>query len=125
MYLAISTRRTIRVLAILVLIVSLAGFATQLYKVEPLLSGSATHISGDTTIEAFDLEQEANIPSWYSSAMLLVCSGLLAVIAAAKKVSSERYVGHWYGLSLIFMLMSVDEAATLHEKVGTAKKQCV
>jgi hypothetical protein len=118
--LTISTRRTIRVLAVAVLVLTLAGFATQLYKVEPLLSGSATHTSGNRTIEAFDLEQEANIPTWYSSATLLLCSGLLAVIAAAKHASGERYAGRWYGLSVVFLLMSVDESATLHEKVSTA-----
>jgi hypothetical protein len=116
----ISIRRTIQVLAMVVLFLVLAGFAAQVYKVEPLLFGSATHISEDRTIQTFDLEKETNIPTWYSSATLLLCAGLLAVIGAAKKGCGDRYAGRWYGLSIIFLLMSVDESATLHEKVGAA-----
>jgi hypothetical protein len=114
----ISTKRTVRVLALVVLVLALAGSAVQFYKVEPLLSGSATHISQDRTIKTFDLEKETNIPTWYSSATLLLCAGLLAVIGAAKKGSGDRYAGRWYGLSIIFLLLSVDELATLHEKVS-------
>jgi hypothetical protein len=116
----ISTRKVIRVLAVVVLILTVAGLAVQVYKVGPLLgSGSLGALDGDRTIQAFDLEEEANIPTWYSSATLLLCAGLLAVIAAAKRGSGERYAGHWYGLSLIFLIISVDESATLHEKVST------
>ena len=121
MRITISTKSTIRALAVVVLILTLAGLAVQVYKVGPLLnSGSLAALDGDRTIQAFDLEEEANIPTWYSSAALLMCAGLLAVIAAAKKGSGGRYSGRWYGLSFIFLLMSVDESATLHEKVGVA-----
>lgn len=121
MRVTISTRKTIRILAVVVLILSLAGLAVQVYKVGPLLgSGSPAVLDGDRTIEAFDLEEEANLPTWYSSATLLLCAGLLAVIAAAKRGGGGDYAGRWYGLSLVFLVLSVDESATLHEKVSVA-----
>jgi hypothetical protein len=117
----ISTRKVIRALAVVVLILTVAGLAVQVYKIGPLFgSGSLGALDGDRTIQAFDLEEEANIPTWYSSATLLLCAGLLALIGAAKTGSGERYAGRWYGLSLVFLVMSVDESATLHEKVGSA-----
>jgi hypothetical protein len=121
MHITISTKRTIQILAVVVVLLSLAGLVVQVYKVAPLLNSAAQlDLNGGRTIQAFDLEEEANIPTWYSSAALLLCAGLLAVIGAAKKESGDRYAGRWYGLSFIFLLMSVDESATLHEKIGTA-----
>ncbi len=70
--------------------------------------------------QTFNLGEDANVPTWYSSFMLLVCSILLAVIAAAKKRRRDRYTLHWAVLSGIFLLMSVDEVATVHEAVGDA-----
>lgn len=66
----------------------------------------------------FNVGEDANVPTWYSSFTLLLCSVLLAMIAAAKKWRSDRYTLHWAALSLIFLLMSIDEVATIHEALG-------
>lgn len=63
---------------------------------------------------------DTSIPTWYSSVALLLCSILLATIAATRKLQGERYVLHWAVLSIIFLLLSVDEVARIHETVGTA-----
>jgi len=52
--------------------------------------------------------------------LLLFCSFLLAIIAASKRQLGERYTFHWGFLSGIFLLMSVDEIARLHESFGEA-----
>ncbi len=65
-------------------------------------------------VKLFDLNRESNIPSWYSSCALLFCAYLLANIAYLKKDFS--YSGHWKVLSSIFVYLSADEAAELHEK---------
>jgi hypothetical protein len=65
-------------------------------------------------VKLFDLNLESNIPSWYSSCALLFCAYLLAHIAYLKKGFS--YSGHWKVLSFIFVYLSADEAAALHEK---------
>lgn len=69
-------------------------------------------------VEEFALDSENNIPTYFSSLLLLlisVCSGLIARFAWEQRSSFRR---HWLGLSLIFFGLSVDEMASLHERVG-------
>ena len=63
----------------------------------------------------FELDNENNIPTWYSSVLLLLSAVLLALTAHAQPAASP-WTRYWWGLSLIFLLLSVDEAASLHEK---------
>jgi hypothetical protein len=69
-------------------------------------------------LRLFDVGEESNIPTWFSSLQLLLCSVLLAAIAVAQKRRGGRYGLHWGVLSLIFMLLSLDEGATIHEAMG-------
>ena len=66
----------------------------------------------------FNVGEDASIPTWYSSFALLLCSVLLAAIAAAKKRHNDRFTFHWAALSILFLLMSMDEVATIHEALG-------
>lgn len=66
-------------------------------------------------IRAFNVDAEWNVPTWYSSMSLLVAAGLLALCAAAARRQRTGYVGHWWALSCIFVLLSLDELARLHE----------
>ena len=69
----------------------------------------------------FDVGAEGSIPTWYSSLTLLLCSVLLAVIAEANRRRGDRYTFHWMGLSVIFLLLSLDEVARIHEAAGGAE----
>jgi len=69
-------------------------------------------------IPMFNLYEEANLPTWFSSMILLSASGLLLIIAATKRAQRDSYFLHWAGLSMVFLFLSVDEAAKLHEAVG-------
>jgi hypothetical protein len=69
----------------------------------------------DTFIHAFSFDEEANVPTWYSSSVLLVCSGLLALIAYSTRRAHGRFARHWAMLAVIFLALSVDEEAALHE----------
>ncbi|MBC7811064.1 MAG: hypothetical protein H7175_07960, partial [Burkholderiales bacterium] len=60
----------------------------------------------------FDVDKEANFPTWYSSAALLLCAGLLALVASAAKTSRL----HWWAMSGVFVLLSIDETVSLHER---------
>jgi len=62
-----------------------------------------------------DLGSEGNLPTWYSSAALLLASALLAVIALHKRRAGAPYERHWAVLALIFLGLSIDEAAQIHE----------
>ncbi|MEG4327716.1 hypothetical protein, partial [Microcoleus sp. herbarium5] len=66
-------------------------------------------------ISLFNLDQEINYPSWYSSFTLLFCAILLGIIASAKKKQGDRYFGHWKALALMFVFFSLDEILSLHE----------
>ena len=58
---------------------------------------------------------EANVPTWYSSMALLLASAILATISLVKRSQRDRFTLHWLGLSGIFLLLSIDEVASIHE----------
>ncbi len=66
-------------------------------------------------IPLFIFDYEANVPTWYSSVALLFCSLLLAVISIKKIKERDRYRSHWSVLSIIFLYLSLDETAQIHE----------
>ena len=69
----------------------------------------------ESFVRLFFLDYEANVPTWYSSSILLLCAALLTVITLAKRGASDRYTLHWCILALGFLYLSLDEAALLHE----------
>ncbi len=65
----------------------------------------------------FNVLKEANAPSWFSSSLLLVCAALLGVIAVAERASGRRRAAQWALLSGVFVFLSLDESAMVHETV--------
>ncbi len=63
----------------------------------------------------FSLSYETNVPTWYKSFLLLGCAASLAFIAAVERARAGRWRREWTLLSVIFLVMSVDEVACLHE----------
>jgi hypothetical protein len=70
-------------------------------------------------LQMFDMDGEGTVPSWFSSTLWLL-SAVLAIVAAAGDRQAGRPVWHWLGLGSVFALLSMDEAASLHENVGYA-----
>lgn len=68
-------------------------------------------------VRMFDLFQEANLPTWYCSATLLGCALLLGLIGVVKLQQQDRFRWHWFGLASLFVLLSADETAMIHESV--------
>jgi hypothetical protein len=66
------------------------------------------------TIRTLDLDSERSIATWFSSSALLFCSILLTTIAYYGQ-GGDRYARHWKLLAVIFLFMSLDEAASFHE----------
>ncbi len=62
----------------------------------------------------FDFSEEGNFANWYQSVTLLFCSVLLLANAAAVNRGAP-FRKHWIGLALVFLLVSIDEAAQVHE----------
>jgi hypothetical protein len=65
-------------------------------------------------IYLFNVDEERNIPTYFSSVILLFASLLCAVIVLLE--SKERY--YWLILALGFLLISMDEFIGLHEKLN-------
>ena len=69
-------------------------------------------------VRMFDLDMERNVPTLFSSAILLI-SGflfyLLSKIPSEVKKGSRRY---WLGLSFVFIFLAFDESAKIHEQLG-------
>ncbi len=68
--------------------------------------------------QMFHLEQENNIPTWYSSIQLFILAVFLGLFVC-RNIDYSRI--RWWllaGLSLIFLLLSIDEIAQFHEYIG-------
>jgi hypothetical protein len=105
----IYSKTIVRLLACIIVcltVASILGQASKFLFGHPALFG---------LVRLFDVNEENNIPSWYSSISLLFCSVLLGVIATVKSQRRDRFARHWLGLAVLFLLMSVDEAASVHE----------
>lgn len=59
----------------------------------------------------FNLNQETSIPTWFSQSLLLMTTVFL--IAVSRKV--KEYRKHWSTLGVIFLYLSIDEGASMHE----------
>jgi hypothetical protein len=60
------------------------------------------------------LSYEANLPTWFSSSLLLACAALAGAIA--QRAAAWR--AHWWGAALVFGYASLDEATEIHEHLG-------
>lgn len=70
--------------------------------------------TGFFLIEWFDVNIEGNFPTIYSSLAIMLASALLFFITIVNKEQSRPYL-YWLGLAVIFLFLSVDEIASLHE----------
>jgi len=73
------------------------------------------HESAYGLIRLFNVNEEGNIPTFFSTMLLLLASLLLVLITVLKRASHDAYSRHWTILSLILLYMAVDEAAGIHE----------
>ena len=102
----------VRWIPLLIGLLSLAYVATQwvYFALDRSLGGKIG------LVQLFDLCDETNLPTVFSSLLLLGASALLGVMAA-RTLPRERSMGLlWLGLALIFAFLSFDEAAELHER---------
>jgi hypothetical protein len=112
MVLAIYVKKIVWAMIIAVLIITLISFAA---RVAMYMWGVEGYLQ---PLRIFDVGEERSIPTWFESIQFLLCSMLLAVIAVAKKRRSDRYSLHWGVLSVILLLLSLDEVASIHEAIG-------
>ncbi len=66
-------------------------------------------------VSMFDLNNEGNLPTIYSSSQLLLASINFGVIFCIKKIYDDLFKWHWLLLSIVFSFLALDEAAQIHE----------
>lgn len=65
----------------------------------------------------FDLNEENNIPTWFSSMLLALCGLILLAIGASSDPAVRPWRRQWYLLGTAFLFLSLDEFASLHERL--------
>jgi hypothetical protein len=68
----------------------------------------------DALVPRLSLSYEGNVPTWFSSSLLLAC----ALAAGAIARTRPPWRRHWWGLAIGFSFASLDEAVGLHEHLG-------
>lgn len=95
------------------LLVSLAVFLLLMH----FFSGKAP----STLHDRFDLDAEANIPTWFSTVLLFAIS--MSSLRISKLSSENRSSRHfWLAFSFAYGWLSLDEAARFHEIIDLALK---
>ncbi len=113
--LVISPRRLAQILSIAALGLTLASVAGSLSAFYLSPGKGLLKEAQESFVRLFYLDAEANVPTWYSASALLLCSALLTTIACAKRAQQDPFVRHWAGMAILFLGMSIDEEAILHE----------
>src|SRR5215216_8208718 len=117
MVLAIYAKTIVRIIIIAVMLITLAGLAARFAM---YMWGQEGYLEA---LRIFDVGEERSIPTWFESIQFLLCSMLLAVVTVAKKRRSDRYILHWSFLSVIFLVLSLDEVASIHEAIGAQSER--
>lgn len=71
----------------------------------------------------FDMDSEISLYAWYSTTILLfVPACLLAFIGWKKKQSGDKLSWTWFVLAGVFLFLSIDDGAMIHEKLSTVNR---
>lgn len=114
--LTIDLRRVVALILLIIFTLIVSGTAANI--ISNQVAPSKDHKLA-RLMNRFDLAFEPSIPNWYSSCSLLVCGGLLAVIARAKARRGDGWFWHWALLAVLFVGLSIDEGVRLHEMLHT------
>lgn len=70
--------------------------------------------------QLFDVDEEHNLPTWFSGFTLLVAAAALYVRRRAAESGSVREKRLWSVLCGAFFVLAIDEVAGLHETINSA-----
>ena len=105
----VSPDKVFRWLVVMIVVLVVADIATQW----TARAFGKDHLLG--FVRFFDLDEEANLPTWFSSSTLLLCALVLAGIAMAKSAEGDPFRVQWWILSLASVYLSIDETARIHD----------
>jgi lipid-A-disaccharide synthase-like uncharacterized protein len=81
------------------------------------IRGASHEFFLELIMQAFYLDAEGNIPTYTNALLLFIPALLLVFISMWKSSFHDKFRFHWLGLGLIFLFLSFDEAAVLHERL--------
>ena len=110
-WLQIRPRATALVLGAITLVLAGASLAGQVAR----LQLGHTHLLGLVPLLNVDLEH--NLPTWFSSYLLLAGGLLLAFIWRLEARGGNPYARHWGVLAAFLLAASIDEFVSLHERL--------
>jgi hypothetical protein len=113
-----AARAALLLLAVAGLLVALS-LATRYgaYRAEVAGTGRGNVTAWKIVMKLFDVNSEANVPTWFSSLLLSGDALLAGLVAGLVRRAGGRDARHWAGLAALLSLMSLDEAAALHERL--------
>jgi len=95
----------------LIIIVALAAAS--------LVGQVSTYYLGDGHLQGFvpqfNLDREMNVPNWFSSMLFLFSAALLWKAGEVAGPSGEAFRKYWRGLTVVFVYISIDDVAAIHE----------
>jgi hypothetical protein len=107
----IPTRPIVRVSFVILTLLAIASLA----------AGVTRHVIGieyaGGLVRQFNMDEEANLPTFFSVAWLAACSGSMLLASAVSRRTGDGLALRWTILGVIFAVMTVDEAAQLHENL--------
>ena len=80
------------------------------------------HLSGNMNsfvLRLVDVSAESSIPTYFSALNLLLSFLLLLVFYFAERKQKKQLSRYWFILALIFLYLSVDEGAQIHERFSS------
>lgn len=63
----------------------------------------------------FNVDQEANIPTWFTGGVALYLAMTASMIASVVKSQGQKYSWAWRGISLMGIYIALDELSGIHE----------
>lgn len=88
------------------------------YRADVAAPGSDRAEAWLAVMKLFDVNSEANAPTWFSSSLLLAGALASALIPVLAGRAGGRDAGRWFALAGLLALLSLDEAAAFHERLG-------
>jgi hypothetical protein len=101
---------------LLILIISLVILSTVLQSLKYVFHVSFTALN--FSIFLFNVDQERNIPTFFSVLLLLYLAKILYSISIEKMHRKDTYGVHWCLLTVLFLLIAADEFMATHEMIS-------
>jgi len=76
-------------------------------------------------LRLLDVRGEQSVPTYVSSINLLLASILIFIIYSYEKSNKQNDAGYWLFLSILFLYLSIDESASIHENFENVHRYLV